>query len=41
MSTDPSVIKLVAKARRWWFELRNGEVDITALAALEGVTPPT
>jgi hypothetical protein len=38
-STDPSVIKLVAKARRWWLELRKGEIDITALAAREGVTP--
>jgi hypothetical protein len=36
---SPSLIKLVIKARRWWAILRAGEIDITRLAAREGVTP--
>jgi DNA invertase Pin-like site-specific DNA recombinase len=35
---DPTLVKLVAKARGWWSELRTGEVDIPALARCEGVT---
>jgi site-specific DNA recombinase len=36
---DTSLQRLVAKAHRWWSELRRGELDITALAAREGVKP--
>jgi DNA invertase Pin-like site-specific DNA recombinase len=38
-SPSPSLIKLVVKARRWWAVLRAGEIDVTRLAAREGVTP--
>lgn len=33
-----SLISLLVQARRWWAELREGELDITTLAAREGVT---
>jgi DNA invertase Pin-like site-specific DNA recombinase len=36
---DPTLIKLLLKARRWWSMLAEGEVGITQLAATEGVTP--
>ncbi len=32
-----ALIKLVLRARRWWAILRKGEVDISTLAASEGV----
>jgi site-specific DNA recombinase len=32
------LIKLLVKARRWWAELRSGEIDVTRLASREGVT---
>ena len=35
---DPTLNKLVAKARSWWIELRAGETDIPTLARREGVT---
>jgi hypothetical protein len=38
-SPSPSLIKLVVKARRWWAILCAGEIDVTRLAAREGVTP--
>jgi len=34
---DASSIKLLLKARRWWEILRQGEMDVTMLAAREGV----
>jgi hypothetical protein len=34
----PSLLKLLVKARRWWSELRTGEVDVTALARREEVS---
>jgi site-specific DNA recombinase len=36
--TDPSSIRLLLKARRWWEILRQGEVDVKTLAASEGVS---
>lgn len=36
---DPAVIRLLATAHRYWSELRAGELDVTTLAAREGVTP--
>lgn len=36
---DPTLIKLLVKARRWWSTLAEGHVGITQLAATEGVTP--
>jgi site-specific DNA recombinase len=35
---SPSLLKLLVKARRWWSELRKGQVDITELARREGVS---
>lgn len=35
---DPTLGKLLVKARRWWDLLKTGEVDIAALARREGVT---
>jgi DNA invertase Pin-like site-specific DNA recombinase len=35
---DPTLVKLVAKARSWWSEVRAGEVDVPTLARREGVT---
>lgn len=35
---DPAVIALVLKARRWWDTLREGKLDVSTLAAREGVT---
>jgi hypothetical protein len=37
-SPDPTLLKLVAKARSWWGELRTGGTDIPTLARREGVT---
>lgn len=34
---DVSLIGLLIKARRWWTQLRQGEMDITTLARVEGV----
>jgi site-specific DNA recombinase len=36
---DTSLLRLVAKAHRWWVELRKGEVDISTLSIREGVKP--
>lgn len=36
--TDGSTIRLVAKARRWWGELRAGEMDVEDLATREQVS---
>jgi DNA invertase Pin-like site-specific DNA recombinase len=38
MAPVPSLIKLILKARRWWDELRRGELDVTTLAEREGVS---
>lgn len=35
---NPTLIKLLLKARRWWTTLAEGEVDVSALARNEGVT---
>jgi hypothetical protein len=35
---DPTLVKLLAKARSWWTEVRAGDIDIPALARREGVT---
>ena len=37
-AVDPSLMKQLLIARRWWDELRRGEIDITRLAAREKVT---
>ena len=34
---NASLVKLLIKARRWWAELRGGELDITRLSARENV----
>ncbi len=36
---DTALLRLIAKGHRWWSELRKGELDISALAAQEGVQP--
>lgn len=36
---DTSLLRLVAKAHRWWGELRKGELDISSLSTREGVKP--
>lgn len=36
---DRSLIKQLVAARRWWSELRQGELDITRLAAREQLSP--
>jgi hypothetical protein len=36
--SDPSLIKLLVRARHWWAALRSGTIDITRLAEREGVT---
>ena len=38
-AANPSLGRMLAKARRWWKLLREGEIDVTALAAQEGVQP--
>ena len=38
-TASPSLVKLLIKARRWWKALREGELDISALATAEGVQP--
>jgi site-specific DNA recombinase len=35
---DQALIRLLVQARRWWTELREGKIDITALAAREQKT---
>lgn len=34
---NPSLVRLLVRARRWWAKLREGELDIKQLAAAEGV----
>ena len=36
---NAAAVKLVIKARRWWRTLRAGELNVTALAAAEHVSP--
>ncbi|MBW6531795.1 recombinase family protein [Sphingomonas sp. RRHST34] len=36
---DSSLTRQLLLARTWWKELRGGEIDITRLATLEGLTP--
>jgi site-specific DNA recombinase len=36
---DRSLVRLLVQARRWWAVLRTGEINTTALARREGVTP--
>ena len=36
---DRSVIRLLIKARGWWAQLREGEIDTKQLALREGVNP--
>lgn len=38
--TNALLINLIVKARRWWAELRRGEIDIKRLAEREGVQAP-
>ncbi|QNE32435.1 recombinase family protein [Sphingomonas sp. NBWT7] len=35
---DPALVRLLMRARRWWGELRQGELDITRLAQREKVS---
>jgi ParB-like chromosome segregation protein Spo0J len=35
---DSGLVKLIARARGWWSELSDGELDVTALATREGLT---
>lgn len=35
---DPTILRLIVKARHWWATLARGELDVTRLAAQEGVT---
>lgn len=37
-AADPALLRLILTARRWWAELAQGELDITALSQREGVT---
>jgi hypothetical protein len=34
---DPSIIKLLVKAHRWWARLRQGDITVRELAEAEGV----
>jgi len=36
---DPSLVRLILKARHWWNELEKGEIPIKILAFREGVSP--
>lgn len=36
---EPSIIRLLIKARCWWIEIAQGQVDIATLARRDGVTP--
>lgn len=38
-AANPSLIGLMLKARRWWAELKRGEVGTSALAGREKVSP--
>jgi hypothetical protein len=35
---NPTLVRLISKAREWWGVLSQGEVDIKTLAAAKGVT---
>lgn len=37
-TVDPALVRLIAKAYRWWGILKTGESSVTALATREGVT---
>ena len=34
---NPALVRLLVRARHWWGILRQGEIDISALAAREGL----
>jgi hypothetical protein len=34
---DPTLARLLVKARRWWGELAGGEINIAALSRREGI----
>ncbi len=34
---DPTLVRLLVKARRWWRELATGDIDITTLSRREGI----
>ncbi len=36
---DPTLIRLLLKARRWWSELAEGTINIPALSQREGISP--
>ncbi|MBB4155646.1 hypothetical protein GGQ80_003571 [Sphingomonas jinjuensis] len=36
---NPSLVRLLVKAHRWWKIMREGEVDLSTLGAQEGVAP--
>ena len=36
---DPALLRLLAKAHRWWHMLRTEPIDVTRLAEREGVAP--
>ncbi|MES2290309.1 MAG: recombinase family protein [Pseudomonadota bacterium] len=38
MPPDAALLRLLVQARKWWAVLRDGEINITALAEREGVT---
>ena len=38
-AADPALVRLLVQARRWWAVLRTGELNTSALARREGVTP--
>uniref|UniRef100_UPI0015750A29 recombinase family protein n=1 Tax=Sphingomonas bacterium TaxID=1895847 RepID=UPI0015750A29 len=38
-NANPALIRLLLRARRWWTILKQGKLDITALAEAEGVMP--
>ena len=38
-SPDPALLRLLAKAHRWWRMLRTEPIDVTRLAEREGVAP--
>ncbi len=38
-TANPALIRLLIKARGWWATLREGKLDITTLAARDGVQP--
>ncbi|WP_019054585.1 recombinase family protein [Sphingobium xenophagum] len=35
---DGSLVKMLVRARRWWAELRTGDIDVSTIATREGIT---